>query len=106
MINRKIRVLVIDDSALVRNILTQGLSQDPGIIVVGAAADPYIARDMIQKYRPDVLTLDVEMPRMNGFQLTAKIRKDEKWLTKRSMPASQERVRGAGVFGQVLKQSV
>jgi two-component system, chemotaxis family, protein-glutamate methylesterase/glutaminase len=66
MIKRKIRVLVVDDSALVRNILSQGLAQDPGIEVVGAASDPYIARDMIIKHRPDVLTLDVEMPRMDG----------------------------------------
>jgi two-component system chemotaxis response regulator CheB len=73
MINKKIRVLIIDDSALVRNILTQGLSQDPGIIVVGAAADPFIARDMIQKYRPDVLTLDVEMPRMDGVEFLRKL---------------------------------
>ncbi len=66
MIKKKIRVLVVDDSALVRNILSQGLSQDPGIEVVGAASDPYVARDMIIKHRPDVLTLDVEMPRMDG----------------------------------------
>jgi two-component system chemotaxis response regulator CheB len=66
MIKRKIRVLVVDDSALVRTILSQGLAQDPGIEVVGAASDPYVARDMIIKHRPDVLTLDVEMPRMDG----------------------------------------
>ncbi len=66
MIKRKIRVLVVDDSALVRKILSQGLAQDPGIEVVGAASDPYVARDMILKHRPDVLTLDVEMPRMDG----------------------------------------
>lgn len=66
MVKRKIRVLVVDDSALVRSILTQGLAQDPGIEVVGAASDPYSARDMIVKHRPDVLTLDVEMPRMDG----------------------------------------
>ncbi len=73
MIKKKIKVLVIDDSALVRNILSQGLSQDPGIIVVGTAADPYIARDMIQKYRPDVMTLDVEMPRMDGVEFLRKL---------------------------------
>ena len=62
----KIKVLVVDDSALVRQILTQGLSMDPGIEVVGAAINPYQARDMIIRLRPDVLTLDVEMPRMDG----------------------------------------
>ncbi len=61
-----IKVLIIDDSALVRNLLTQILSSDPEIEVVGTAADPYIARDKIKKLNPDVLTLDVEMPRMDG----------------------------------------
>jgi two-component system chemotaxis response regulator CheB len=63
---KKIRVLVVDDSALVRQLLTQGLSQDPAIEVVGAAQDPYAARDRIVELRPDVVTLDVEMPRMDG----------------------------------------
>ena len=65
---RKIRVLVVDDSALVRDILTQGLSLDPGIEVVGSAQDPFFARDKIIELKPDVLTLDVEMPRMDGVQ--------------------------------------
>lgn len=63
---RPIRVLVVDDSALVRELLKQGLSQDPGIAVVGTASDPYMARDKIVELAPDVLTLDVEMPRMDG----------------------------------------
>jgi two-component system chemotaxis response regulator CheB len=63
---KKIRVLVVDDSALVRQLLTQGLSQDPAIEVVGVAQDPYAARDRIVELRPDVVTLDVEMPRMDG----------------------------------------
>ena len=62
----KIRVLVVDDSALVRDILSRGLAQDPGIEVVGTATDPYMARDKILQLHPDVLTLDVEMPRMDG----------------------------------------
>ncbi len=62
----KIRVLVIDDSALVRSILQSGLGQDPNIEVIGTAADPYQARDKILDLEPDVLTLDVEMPRMDG----------------------------------------
>ncbi|MCX8043314.1 MAG: chemotaxis response regulator protein-glutamate methylesterase [Desulfobacterota bacterium] len=73
MLKKKIRVLIVDDSALVRNILSQGLSQDPGIEVVGTASDPYVARDMIVKYRPDVLTLDVEMPRMDGVEFLRKL---------------------------------
>ncbi|WP_456372499.1 protein-glutamate methylesterase/protein-glutamine glutaminase [Thiolapillus sp.] len=62
-----IRVLIIDDSALVRNLLKHILQQDAQIQVVGTAADAYIAREKIKKLHPDVLTLDVEMPRMDGI---------------------------------------
>lgn len=61
------RVLVVDDSALMRQLLTQILESDPAVEVVGAAADPYAAWEKIQRLRPDVLTLDVEMPRMDGL---------------------------------------
>ncbi|GAB6195548.1 protein-glutamate methylesterase/protein-glutamine glutaminase [Lysobacter xanthus] len=64
---RPIRVLVVDDSALIRQLMTELLSADPGIHVVGAAADPFIAREKIKQLDPDVLTLDVEMPRMDGL---------------------------------------
>ena len=70
---RAIRVLIVDDSALVRNILSQGLSMDPDIEVVGTAPDPYIARDKIVALQPDVLTLDVEMPRMDGVAFLRKL---------------------------------
>ena len=63
---KKIKVLVIDDSALVRKMLTEILSRDKAIEVVGSAADPIHAREKIKKLNPDVLTLDVEMPRMDG----------------------------------------
>ena len=63
----KIRVLVVDDSALVRSILTDLLNADPEIEVVGVAGDAHIARDKIKKLNPDVLTLDVEMPKMDGL---------------------------------------
>lgn len=62
----KIRVLIIDDSALVRKLLTTGLSRDPHIEVIGAARDPFAARDILKKEHPDVITLDVEMPGMDG----------------------------------------
>ncbi len=62
-----IRVLVVDDSAAMRQLLTEILSSDPLITVVGTAADAYIARDKIKSLNPDVLTLDVEMPRMDGL---------------------------------------
>jgi two-component system, chemotaxis family, protein-glutamate methylesterase/glutaminase len=64
--NRRIRVLIIDDSALVRRILSELLSADDEMEVVGTAGDAYIARDKIKQCDPDVLTLDVEMPKMDG----------------------------------------
>ena len=63
----KTRVLIVDDSALVRQLLSELLSADPAFEVVGTAADPLIARDKIKQLKPDVLTLDVEMPRMDGL---------------------------------------
>lgn len=64
----QVRVLVVDDSALVREILKRGLSQDPEIEVVGTVPNPYRARDKIVQLKPDVLTLDIEMPRMDGVE--------------------------------------
>jgi two-component system chemotaxis response regulator CheB len=63
----KVRVLVVDDSALVRKLMSAMLACDPAIEVVGTAADPLIAREKIKQLNPDVLTLDVEMPRMDGL---------------------------------------
>ncbi len=65
---KMIRVLVVDDSALVRQLITEMLNEEPGIEVVGRAADPYAAREKIKKLNPDVITLDVEMPRMDGLK--------------------------------------
>jgi len=64
---RKTRVLIVDDSALVRRAISEALSRDPEIEVVGTAMDPYVARDKIRELSPDVLTLDIEMPRMDGL---------------------------------------
>ena len=66
-INRRIKVLIVDDSALVRSLLTDILQSDPGIEVVGVASDAHIAREKIKALNPDVLTLDVEMPKMDGI---------------------------------------
>ncbi len=70
---RPIRVLVVDDSILFRNALAQSLESDPNIQVVAQAKDPYEARDAIIRYRPDVMTLDVELPRMNGIEFLRKL---------------------------------
>jgi two-component system, chemotaxis family, protein-glutamate methylesterase/glutaminase len=71
--DRPIRVLVVDDSAIVRRILTDTLDAEPDIKVVGTAPDPYVARDKILKLEPDVLTLDIEMPRMDGLTFLQKL---------------------------------
>lgn len=63
----KIKVLVVDDSAMVRKMICDALSMDPQIQVVGTAPDPYVAREKIMELQPDVLTLDIEMPRMDGL---------------------------------------
>lgn len=71
----KTRVLIVDDSAIVRSILVKELGRDPEIEVVGTAPDPYVARDKIVKLRPDVITLDIEMPRMDGITFLKKLMK-------------------------------
>ncbi|MDD7403507.1 MAG: chemotaxis response regulator protein-glutamate methylesterase [Butyribacter sp.] len=70
---RPIKVLVVDDSMLFRKIISYGLDQDNDIKVVAMAADPFQARDMILRFEPDVMTLDVEMPRMNGIDFLKKL---------------------------------
>jgi two-component system chemotaxis response regulator CheB len=72
---RRARVLIVDDSALMRQILRQILESDPGIEVVGTAGDAYAAREKIKALNPDVLTLDVEMPRMDGLTFLEKLMK-------------------------------
>lgn len=70
---RKVRVLIVDDSATIRQLLAAALSADPDIEVVGAAPEPAIARQMIKELNPDVITLDVEMPNMNGLEFLERI---------------------------------
>lgn len=70
---RPIRVLVVDDSLMFRKLLAQGLDSDPNIEVVADVGDVYEARDAILKFKPDVMTLDVEMPRMNGIEFLKRL---------------------------------
>ncbi|RDV03503.1 protein-glutamate methylesterase/protein-glutamine glutaminase [Undibacter mobilis] len=78
--DKKIKVLIVDDSAVIRQLLSMLLSEDPEIEVVGTAGDPLIARDRIKALNPDVVTLDVEMPNMDGVTFLRKI------MTLRPMP--------------------
>jgi len=98
--DKRIRVLVIDDSALMRKLLVEFLSQDRSIEVVGTAPDPLVARDKIKLLSPDVLTLDVEMPRMDGLTFL------ENLMRLRPMPVvmvSSLTERGADVTFQALE---
>jgi two-component system chemotaxis response regulator CheB len=70
---KKVKVLIVDDSAVVRQTLSDILSSDPGIEVIGTAADPFIAAERISREIPDVITLDVEMPRMDGITFLHKL---------------------------------
>ena len=69
----KIRVVAVDDSALVRSMLTEIINRQPDMECIGAAADPLVAREMIRNLNPDVITLDVEMPRMDGIDFLSKL---------------------------------
>jgi two-component system chemotaxis response regulator CheB len=70
-----IKVLIVDDSAVVRKVFSDELSRERGIKVIGTAPDPYVARDKIVKLKPDVVTLDIEMPRMDGLTFLKKLMK-------------------------------
>ncbi len=72
---KNIRVLIVDDSAVVRKVFASELSKERGIEVIGTAPDPYVARDKIVRMQPDVITLDVEMPRMDGLTFLKKLMK-------------------------------
>jgi len=99
-LSRPVRVLIVDDSAVMRQLLASLLAIDPEIEVVGTAADPYIARERIKALNPDVVTLDVEMPHMDGLTFLRKI------MTLRPMPVvmiSTLTQRGADVTLEALE---
>ncbi len=73
MKRESVKVLIVDDSAVVRKVFREHLSKEEGIEVVGTAPDPYVARDKIVKLKPDVITLDIEMPRMDGLTFLKKL---------------------------------
>ena len=107
-----VRVLIVDDSSVVRQALKNNLDAIPGIEVVGIAPDPYVARDKIMALKPDVITLDIEMPRMDGLTF---LRKLMKFHPVRTIVVSSITQRGcdtaiacleAGAFGVVAKPAV
>jgi two-component system chemotaxis response regulator CheB len=71
--SNNIKVLIVDDSAVVRKVFSEELSRERGIEVIGTAPDPYVARDKIVRLKPDVITLDIEMPRMDGLTFLKKL---------------------------------
>jgi two-component system chemotaxis response regulator CheB len=73
MVTKKIRVLVVDDSHVYREVISRGISSNPLIEVVATANDPFDARDKILKYNPDVMTCDIEMPKMNGIEFIKRL---------------------------------
>ncbi|MBW2017373.1 MAG: chemotaxis response regulator protein-glutamate methylesterase [Deltaproteobacteria bacterium] len=73
MEQKNIKVLVVDDSAIVRKVLSEELSREKDIEIIGTAPDPYVARDKIVRLKPDVVTLDIEMPRMDGLTFLKKL---------------------------------
>jgi two-component system chemotaxis response regulator CheB len=102
--SRKIKILIVDDSAIVRKLLAESLSGESDMEVVGTAPDPYIARDKILTLAPDVLTLDIEMPRMDGLTFLRKLMRFRPMpvivissLTQASISASVEALRAGAV---------
>src|SRR5450759_162043 len=73
MKSRKLKVLVIDDSALIRSVMNEIINREKDMECVGAAPDPFVAREMIKALNPDVLTLDVEMPKMDGLDFLERL---------------------------------
>jgi two-component system chemotaxis response regulator CheB len=73
MLNKKIRVLVVDDSFVFREVISRGISSNPEIEVVATANDPFDAKDKILQFRPDVMTCDIEMPKMNGLEFIRRL---------------------------------
>ena len=108
--NAPIRVLVVDDSAVVRQVVSEILSAAPGIEVVGTASDPLFAMAKMRRDWPDVLVLDVEMPRMDGLTLIKSLRSMPQYattpilmLTTESSDAMKSQGRAAGATGWLVK---
>ena len=107
---KKIRVLVVDDSILFREVIARGISSEPMIEVVALAGDPFDARDKILKYNPDVITCDVEMPKMNGIEFLKIIRDQMRYkdlkvfiMTTSNEKSDQDKTHELGISGYIIK---
>ena len=107
---KKINVLIVDDSAVVRQVLSAKLTEHARINVLDVAADPIYALEKMQKHWPDVIVLDVEMPRMDGISLTRKLRENPGFkstpiliLTTESSDQMKQAGRSAGATGWLVK---
>ena len=99
-----IKVMIVDDSAVVRQVLVELLKADPGIQVIAAVADPLFAMQRMKSQWPDVIVLDVEMPRMDGFEVASAVKNAERlrqipiiMITSRTGDKHRERAMGIGV---------
>jgi CheY-like chemotaxis protein len=88
----RIRVMVVDDSVVIRRLVTQALEQDPMIEIVGTASNGAIGLQRIPQFTPDVITLDIEMPDMNGLEMLRRIRRELPQMTHRSRPSRERTV--------------
>jgi CheY-like chemotaxis protein len=88
----RIRVMVVDDSVVIRRLVTQALEQDPLIEVVGTASNGAIGLQRIPQYSPDVITLDIEMPDMNGLEMLRRVRREYPQMRHISRPSLERTV--------------
>ena len=102
MPRQKVRVLIVDDSASVRQIFTTILNEDPDIEVMAAASDPFVAARRLQDELPDVIILDIEMPRMDGITFLRKIRTLVSTRIAPSVPALILRPFQTGVYANIV----
>ena len=100
----KIKVMVVDDSAVIRQVMTKIIESDPSLELSAAVVDPIFAMERIKKKRPDVIVLDVEMPRMDGYEVASHMRNDERYknvpilmITSRTGAKHRERAEAIGV---------
>ena len=108
--SQRVKVLIVDDSALIRAHLKKQIGSVPYVEIVGLAPDPFVARDILMKESPDLVLLDMEMPRMDGLELVSRIRSQEEFrttpvvmVTSRAGEKHRKLAREAGADEHVVK---